>query len=143
MDEKNHGVVKNNGDDLCSCGKVMAKGSETRTSQAHTFDSKGVCTACGYKKVHVHKAAACGKPSTSYEKKDGTYHVKVYYNGDNLCSCGAFVSKGTTTRTSESHSFDSNDVCTKCGYKKVHVHKVAMCGIPDIPETDSQRFCKQ
>ena len=71
----------------------------------------------GYLTKHTHQAAMCGAPSTTYAQKDENSHYKYFYNGDELCSCGQYMGKGTTTTTVEAHTF-SGDVCTQCGYRK-------------------------
>jgi len=107
--------------DLCSCGHVM--GYQTTTGdEAHSFDSNNTCTKCGYKKVHTHTAVMCGQATYSYSQKNATAHTVTTKLPD-MCSCGYVMGYQTTTGD-ESHSFDSNNTCTKCGYKKVHTHKL-------------------
>ena len=63
-------------------------------SEAHTApDDAGNCTICGY---HLH--------NWQCEKADGSYHTMV---------CNGCGEKRTVT-----HSFDSNNCCTVCGYQK-------------------------
>jgi len=59
----------------------------------------------GYLTKHTHQAAMCGAPSTTYAQKDENSHYKYFYNGDELCSCGQYMGKGTTTTTVEAHTF--------------------------------------
>ena len=116
-------------DEKCSCGKVMDT-TTTRKNENHTFNSDNKCTKCGYKKPHVHQAVMCGNPVVTYEQNNSSSHVKVE-KVDEKCSCGK-VMDTITARSNESHSYDSDDKCTKCGYKKPHVHQAVMCGMPII-----------
>ncbi len=111
--------------DLCSCGYVMGYAMRLR-DEAHSFNSNNTCTKCGYKKVHKHEAVACGQATYSYAPKNASVHTVTTKMPD-LCSCGHVMGCQTTTGD-ETHSFNSNNTCTKCGYKKVHKHEAVACG---------------
>ena len=141
-DSSLHTKIVYNGDNLCSCGQFMSKGTETRTTENHSFGTDNKCTKCDYQKQnssdndHVHVAAMSGLPQTRYEQDNSSSHTKIVYNGDNLCSCGQFMSRGTENEAQENHIFDSNDECALCAYQKssptvtVHNHVASMCGLP-------------
>ena len=129
--KESHTVVFYEGDHLCSCGVVVAEGEFARTKEAHDF-SNDVCTKCGYGREHVHKASKCAPNNyTKYENITESGHTAVYYEGDHLCGCGAFVKTGNFVETPEEHVF-YNNVCISCGYEKVkntpsHEHKAVSC----------------
>lgn len=116
IDDNQHSKVDYPGAQICSCGYIISKGSPTKTYENHSYDSNGKCSKCKHIKSHTHTTVKCSIGNTTYEQKDTSNHIKVYYHGDNLCSCGLVISKGETSRTNEPHSFDSNNQCTKCGY---------------------------
>ena len=76
----------------------------------------------GNVKKHSHKGVMCGRATYSYAQKNASTHTVTTKMPD-LCSCGHVMGYQTTTGD-ESHSFNSNNTCTKCGYKKVHTHKL-------------------
>ena len=83
--------------------------------KAHTFNSSNVCTACGFKKetaapTHEHAFAS----TYTY---DETNHWKA-----------ATCEHTNLTSDLKSHTFDSNNKCTTCGYEKesevvLHTHE--------------------
>lgn len=85
----------------CQCGAY--------TLQAHTYNSSGVCTKCGYTCTHTYSngvCTTCGYACTShsytnsYSKYTDTQHIAY-------CKCGKFIY--------ETHTFKL-DKCTKCGH---------------------------
>ncbi|MBE6931368.1 MAG: hypothetical protein E7463_13935, partial [Ruminococcaceae bacterium] len=141
IDESYHQKIVKAGDDLCSCGYVMKEGATTKTKEAHTFKN-GACTACGQKAPHQHKAIKCANPTTTYEKLSESKHYKIVKAGDELCSCGAVVKAGATTRTKEAHTF-KNGKCSACGQAEKHQHVAVMCGMPTTTYeqlSDSQHY---
>lgn len=114
------------GDYLCGCGAYVCEGVTNSYTEKHDF-SNGICNDCNYQKQHKHKAAKCANNARKWcEYASASEHYVYEYEGDYLCSCGAFVTKGATHTTSEKHSF-SNDVCIDCNYQKEHVHVAVKC----------------
>lgn len=74
--------------------------------------------------THWHSARACGEDQIRYEEiisnekgYDSVNHkVTVFYS--ELCSCGEIVKLVTKNSINEPHTFDSNEQCTKCKYRK-------------------------
>ena len=131
LDASYHTVILYKGDHLCSCGAFVKKGETVTSKEKHNFNASGNCTACGY---HAHKANQSGQASTSYKQLDASYHTVITYKGDHLCSCGAFVKKGETVTEKQTHSFNSNNTCSACGYTKIptHSHKANSTGQKSI-----------
>ncbi len=116
-------VVAN--EEKCSCGEVIGYIDHRKTTENHSFkDDK--CTACGYKREHTHKGVMCGKAIKKYIDINSKTHT-LYTANENLCSCGKMLGYIDENTKKENHTF-KDDKCTKCGYKREHVHKGVMCG---------------
>ncbi len=127
-DEYGHNKIYYEGDYICKCGAYVEDGQTIVEYESHSFSQDDICTVCGYQKEHVHVAAACASNSSiRYEVCDENGHNKIYYEGDYICKCGAYVEDGQTIVEYESHSFSQDDICTVCGYQKEHVHVAVAC----------------
>lgn len=104
--------------EACKCGFVVKDQLSFKT-EAHSFSGEA-CTRCGFKKIHTHQASIKGEATYSYASKDSTSHTATIKT-PNLCSCGQPVNYSTATKT-ESHSYNAQNTCTKCG---THTHKLA------------------
>ena len=112
-------------ENLCSCGEYLGLIDVKKTTSKHSF-TNDKCTACGYKRAHVHKGVACGAFNESYESLTETTHTYVT-SYDNLCSCGHKLGIVDEKKVVQNHTF-YDDKCTACGYKRAHVHKGVACG---------------
>ena len=126
-DSESHYKYEYEGDHICSCGAYVEAGRTYTYINAHIFDGD-ICTKCYYQKEqHTHVAGACASNSSiTYEQKDSESHYKYEYEGDHICSCGAYVEEGVTYTYVENHSFDG-DYCRSCGYHKEHIHLASKC----------------
>ena len=115
---------------LCSCGEVLNYEVNTN-DQAHTFNSNGVCTLCGYKKQHTCKSTLEANKTVSYGKSSPTSHIKYTKFETVLCDeCKTVLTKEKTNETVEKHIF-SDGKCGLCGYTEEsaeHTHKSIKCG---------------
>ncbi len=114
------------GDELCSCGQYMGEGKTIRTEEEH-YILDDMCILCGAEK-HEHVASMCGEASDEFEIIVGNddSHKKYHYSGDELCSCGKYISDGNTTQSVEKHDFGTTDVCSKCGYTRLKMMPYAL-----------------
>ena len=120
LNDKQHILVTAN-ENLCSCGEYLGLIDVKETKQDHNFSGEK-CTACGYKRTHQHKGAM-SKQVKYYTNITSSKHTYVVETQD-LCSCGQYLGLIDVEKTTSNHSF-TNDKCTKCGYKREHVHKGA------------------
>ena len=123
-DSSSHKVITQN-EELCSCGQFLGYIDRRETTALHEF-SNYKCTKCGYEKKHTHVDVMCGKSKSWYENITSTKHTYVTAN-EGLCACGEFVKYVDVKKTTANHTF-KNDKCTKCGYKRTHVHQGITCG---------------
>ena len=126
------------GDYICGCGAYVEPGNTHTSIEAHSF-SGDRCDKCQYKKEHYHYAGACAPNSyITYREKDSETHYKSEYEGDYICSCGAYVEDGKTYTYTETHIFDG-DTCTKCYYQRErHTHVAGACA-PNSSVTYGQK----
>ena len=125
INSKTHTLYTAN-ENLCSCGAMIGYIDENRVAQNHNFNGD-VCSDCGYKREHVHKGVACGSSVWWYEDVNANTHT-LYTANENLCSCGAMIGYIDENRVVENHNFLSGDICSGCSYKREHVHQGVMCG---------------
>ena len=118
--EKWHYVVTVYQDECANCGVVLNERREVKNFEAHSYDAKGICTACGYAQPteECDHAPTKTELSTSYEIVDAEYH-RVTINYHYECACGQ-VNYDEPTTKNEQHKF-INGVCNLCGYEQQKV----------------------
>lgn len=112
--ETTHTFIRAN-EDICSCGEYLGLVDVSKSVSEHTFVDD-VCSECGYERdSHIHTASVYGNGETYYENATKTTHTVIVYEGDQLCSCGEFVSYGASEEYVEEHVFE-NSFCIYCEY---------------------------
>lgn len=89
-----HNKITNNGDDLCRCGYVVAKGKQTIISEKHRFANNS-CTQCGAKNYSEPKNNAkknYNKPVSVPETNQTVDNNSNYCEPVHICSATIFES---------------------------------------------------
>jgi len=106
-------------DEICSdCGKTLVSGNIYNVNEKHKFNSKEICTVCGYEEDCSHSStrdSVRGQKGDAISISDSEHKitkiVHVICNG-----CGDTVETKYDTVT-EDHQFDSNGDCKVCDYR--------------------------
>ena len=110
--ETSHTLVTGT-EENCWCGERVNIANLKKNTSAHNFKNDK-CIECGYTRQHVHKISKTADNGfTFYVSPTKTTHVKVFYEGDQLCDCNEVISSGNYSETTENHTF-KNGKCTKC-----------------------------